>query len=153
MFFAYARASASKNPVAIAPGSDRRDNAMSVTHSLARGPLHFVRNDTKRAFRAFRAFCAVCPSNGSARCVGLEMGMMLMFESSKQTRRGDGHSGRLELREERAVCSMRMITSISERAEHATAICPWQAASRFWDERLRSGKPDRTAMGQARTNT
>jgi len=55
-----------------------------------------------------------------------------------------------QLRQERDVCSMATNRPISERVKHATAICRRRAASRFWDERLRSGKPDRTAMGQAR---
>jgi len=57
-----------------------------------------------------------------------------------------------QLRQERDVCSIATNRSTSERVKHATGIVRRQAASGFWDERLRSGKPDRTAIGQARTN-
>jgi len=72
---------------------------------------------------------------------------------SEATQRSQRKLACLQLRQERDVCSMSTNRSISERVKHATGICRRQAASGVWDERLRSGKPDRTAMGQARTKS
>jgi len=52
-----------------------------------------------------------------------------MFDQIEQKRGGEGHFGRLELRQEQDVCSMRTITSLSERVKHATRICRRRAAS------------------------
>jgi len=52
-----------------------------------------------------------------------------MLEEIEQTRRGEDHFGRLELRQERYVCSIATNKPVSERVKHATGICRRRAAS------------------------